>query len=623
MQTEAFLSLPSPDIFFTSRTHKIAWNYLIYGIKEHEPYLLVAGDYGMGKTLLCLKLVKALQTKDLYPFTYISNSNYSYATIIREIVKRLGLTIHTEDEASLQRVLYDYFEAQKPLQPFYCILDDVQEFDPMTLVKLRLLANFNASGVFPLRMIFFAHTSFLERLKSPSMEPLDQRIKRRYTLVPFDLHDTKEYIYFRLLQAGAVMSPYFTDAAIGHLFEHTGGIPRLINNICDACLLIGASREMEEIDAPLVDEAVEYLGWRRHDIEHQDIPYVAEEEAKEAEQEPRPDQREEEPNRGYAYERGGGGGEGLDFTNIGENDVERDESTPLFSEDYRRPTTWTRIKSKLIVLLLILIGAFIVWTLFQKGMLGISRGSTIDPNEIENRFMIYENHTENQNKGFQHDGKRFYSMHDGKEDVSDTDQNNDKISSTVDAYNKANLVNHDHPNIITAEPHINFGLDSPVKHAEKYSPFKQNKSSHAYSLILSSCRKKENAVKALFSLKEDGFSPLFLGKLNLGKRGVWWAVYSSYFKTLDEADKAKEQLGLTKSIIKKVPYANLIGTFSAESAMENKYQHVKALGYFPYTMETEKDLYRLLVGGHITLAQAEEQRLALQSDGIQTRVVKR
>ena len=287
MQTEAFISLPLPEVFFTSRTHKIAWNYLVYGIKSHEPYLLVAGDYGMGKTLLCLKLVKALQKKESYPFSYISNSNYSYATIVREIVKRLGLEMKQDEESSLQSVLYEHFESQKAIQPFYCILDDVQEFDPMTLVKLRLLANFNHYGVFPLRMIFFAHTSFMERLQSPSMRPLDQRIKRRYTLVPFDLGETKEYIYFRLLNAGAIMSPYFTDNAIEHLFDYTGGIPRLINNICDACLLIGASREMNEIDTPLVEEALEYLGWRSEGSEMQEAPYTEreEEQVEEPEQE--------------------------------------------------------------------------------------------------------------------------------------------------------------------------------------------------------------------------------------------------------------------------------------------------------------------------------------------------
>ena len=277
MQTEAFISLPLPDVFFHSRTHKIAWNYLVYGIKSHEPYLLVAGDYGMGKTLLCLKLVKALQKKEMYPFSYISNSNYSYTTIVREIVKQLGLEIKKEEESSLQGLLYEYFENQKPIQPFYCIIDDVQEFDPMTLVKLRLLANFNHYGVFPIRMIFFAHTSFIERLKSPSMRPLDQRIKRKYSLVPFDLSETKEYIYFRLLNAGAIMSPYFTDNAIEQLFDYTGGIPRLINNICDACLLIGASREMNEIDSSLVEEALEYLGWRSESEDSQEVPYFEEE----------------------------------------------------------------------------------------------------------------------------------------------------------------------------------------------------------------------------------------------------------------------------------------------------------------------------------------------------------
>jgi len=192
MKTEAFGSLPSPRVFFKSETHMLGWHYLSSGINSQEPILLVAGDYGTGKTLLCLTLVNALRKKNLFPFTYISTANYSYTKILSEIVATLGLENQEDDDFSLQRILYRIFENKGDVKPFYVIIDDIHEFQSSTLNKLRLLANFNHENFFPIRLICFAHSSFLDRLKTPSLRPLYQKIRRRFLLTPFDFMESKE-----------------------------------------------------------------------------------------------------------------------------------------------------------------------------------------------------------------------------------------------------------------------------------------------------------------------------------------------------------------------------------------------------------------------------------------------
>ena len=96
-----------------------------------------------------------------------------------------------------------------------------------------------------------------------------------------------------------------------------------------------------------------------------------------------------------------------------------------------------------------------------------------------------------------------------------------------------------------------------------------------------------------------------------------------HYKSSEEARKAREESRLSDAIIKKTPYANLIGVFSSSTEMEDMSRRLKTLGYFPYIIEMEKGMYRLLVGGHVTMERAKEQRLDLQAVGIQTRVVKR
>ena len=265
MKTEAFGSLPSPSIFFKSETHKLGWYYLSSGIKSQEPILLVAGDYGTGKTLLCLTLVNALRKENSFHFTYISTANYNYKKILSEIVATLGLETREEDDFSLQRILYRYFENKGDGKAFYIIIDDIHEFHSSTFNKLRLLANFNHESFFPIRLICFAHSSFLDRLKTPSLRPLDQRIKRKFLLTPFDFMESKEYIYFRLQKSGAPGRPYFPDDTIDRINSYTGGIPRLIKNLCDSCLLMGSSRELNVIDNSVLSEAFRALGWEHED----------------------------------------------------------------------------------------------------------------------------------------------------------------------------------------------------------------------------------------------------------------------------------------------------------------------------------------------------------------------
>jgi general secretion pathway protein A len=258
MKKDAFGIQPLPEVFFHSKTHKDAWYYLLYGMSSEEYFLLVSGDYGLGKTTLCLKIVQTLRKKEEIPFTYISTPNYSYAKILQKVASDLGLSVTEEDE-EIQYVIYQYFEGMNNRKRFYLIIDDSQYLDLATCGKLQIFANFNYNGFFPIRIILFAHTSFLEKLKSPQLEALNQRIKRKCHLDPLGLEETKEYIYFRLLKSGAPGVPAFTDDAIRQVFDVSKGVPRLINNLCDTCLHLGAIQKVTTIDTPIVKDSLEYV----------------------------------------------------------------------------------------------------------------------------------------------------------------------------------------------------------------------------------------------------------------------------------------------------------------------------------------------------------------------------
>jgi len=255
LTAEPFNTHPKTDTFFISSTHKEAWYYLLFGIDTQEPFIVLTGEYGMGKTLLCLQLLKIAKEKGMSRVEYIPTTNEGYGGILRRMATNMGISPLPENEEILQDMVYDRFRAEKGKSRFYLIIDDAHELDTTTLAKLKYLSTFSYNEFFPVIMIFVAHPSFLQDLKTPALSSLNQRIKRRYHLSRFSLEDTKNYIYYRLLKSGGTGVPSFSDATIQKIFVYSGGVPRLVNNICDACLLIGASNHMVSISSAIVEDA--------------------------------------------------------------------------------------------------------------------------------------------------------------------------------------------------------------------------------------------------------------------------------------------------------------------------------------------------------------------------------
>jgi hypothetical protein len=148
------------------------------------------------------------------------------------------------------------------------------------------------------------------------------------------------------------------------------------------------------------------------------------------------------------------------------------------------------------------------------------------------------------------------------------------------------------------------------------SPF----NTHPYTLRLSCLRSKKNAQKALLFYKRNNLSP-YLVKADAGKRGVWWIIYMGHYKTEEEAKIAKEHFNILDSIVRKTPYANLIGDFYSHSEMAAIIQRLEKLGYCPYFVRAKKGIFRLFAGAFVTREGAAEQREDLKAKGIQSQIV--
>ncbi|OQX52048.1 MAG: hypothetical protein B5M53_09540 [Candidatus Cloacimonas sp. 4484_209] len=493
IKTEIFTTLPQLGAFFDSEIHKGAWNYLLYGVRSQEPYMLVTGDYGMGKTLLALRLVGTLKEENAYPFVYIPSATFSYTKILREIVEGIGLVVQKEDDSSLQSLIYEYIK--KEGKHIYLIVDEAQEFDPSRLNKLRALVNFNHDGVFFIHLILFAHVFFLHRLYFPTLIPLGQRIRRKYHLTPFNFTETKEYIYFQLFNSGASGSPYFSEEAIRQIFIYSGGIPRFINTICDASLLIGASQGLEVIERSVIEEAVKSLN----------LP--------------------NEKRNGYVNLP-------LDKEKLEHDEEEtKTEERGVFYKlfDYyllltrHFPLPFVRNKFQIILCLFILLSAFLLG-LFLKDSIFSVVSSWFAAGDNNMATVQSLGGTKQEKKPILEEAKEFKNKEDAEVKIEKMGDSDNLALPALDKeiHDRSEDNTNSDPEVDTSGHSSELTLDFQEGIESNCEKKWVN---HPYSLILSPCYFREGALKTVEDFKHAGLSPLFLGKVN-----QWWWVYGPLSK---------------------------------------------------------------------------------------------
>ncbi|MDP2854003.1 MAG: SPOR domain-containing protein [Smithellaceae bacterium] len=599
LQTDPFNTHPNTDTFFISDTHKEAWYYLLFGIDTQEPFLLLTGEYGMGKTLLCLRLIKVLKEKGVPRVLYIPTSNEGYGGILRRIASSLGMSTTPEDEEILQDMIYDRFRGDTDHSRFYLIIDDAHELDATILTKLKYLSTFNHNEFFPVIMIFVGHPSFLQDLRTPALSSLNQRIKRRCHLAKFSLEDTKNYIYFRLMKSGATGAA-FPDETIKKIFEYSGGVPRLINNISDTCLLIGASKRLIQIPPSVVDDAkilVEgILAGAKTEGGTDAVVNEAETAADSKNKAQTAITFSEDLPAGHAA------GQAPVYATADTGEYQPVTIPPkvlVSGEKIKKFVIWV-----VVILLLILAGSW----LYQNFM---------DGNKIIN----------------------FFSPSTSEPQQNSTEQS-EKAAVVIPAEKGAVVIPTlreemtDKPSGEKPAPATSAPTDTPPKQAggmQTQQPSSIEPASagtresfpfHPFSLRSSSYQQQEKAFQEISEIKQLGLTP-YLVKTDLGDMGALWRIYIGFYSTEEEAKKIKATYKLANASVQKTEYACQVAEFSSEMDGINLFEKLKQSGYFPYAIQKGRNLFRLYLGAYEKKSEAEALQKRLQEKGIKSQVVKR
>src|SRR4051812_26402308 len=236
-----FSLTPDPKYLYRSQSHANAFELLQYAIRRREGFVVVTGDIGTGKTTLCRALLEEI---DRTTFTaLVLNPFLTEEDLLKRILQDFGVVsrenikagrLYGVSKQDLIETLYDFLLGLIPLKAnAVLIIDEAQNLPLPVLEQIRILSNLETDKEKLLQIILVGQLDLGTLLRSPELRQLDQRVSIRYQLEPLDRETIAGYVTHRLTIAGSSAAVTFAPEALDLLHRLSGGIPRIINLICD------------------------------------------------------------------------------------------------------------------------------------------------------------------------------------------------------------------------------------------------------------------------------------------------------------------------------------------------------------------------------------------------------
>ncbi len=256
-----FQSKPDPAFFYLSEAHARAKTYLDYTVWNRDCLAVITGKIGCGKTTLINHLVARL-TKDILPIK-IHQTQLNAEEFLQTLLAKLGIEAFDGNKAKLLALLNKAFlEQHTQGLRILLIVDEAQHLSPEVLEEIRLLTGIEVNGEEIFNCILVGHEELMDTLNAPGLEQLSQRVRLRFHIPGLSEAETLEYIDHRLTIAGQEKpSSIFPHSTIPLIYDYSGGIPRLINILCDAAMVAAYAEDHEKITNELIKTAIVELQW--------------------------------------------------------------------------------------------------------------------------------------------------------------------------------------------------------------------------------------------------------------------------------------------------------------------------------------------------------------------------
>ena len=240
LKEKPFNLTPDPRYLYLGKNHSEPFAQLLYATQEGAGFAVFIGEVGTGKSTVCRAILDRLP-ENFVP-AFIFNPNMDELELYQAINRELGLECETQSKNALQYILNQYLIEQKSSGKHVVLLiDEAQNLSQPVLEQIRLISNLETEKEKLIQIILVGQPELRSLLERQSLRQLRQRISVSCNLGPLDFYETVEYIRHRLSTAGSAPQDIFNSSALRRLFRYSGGIPRLINIVCDRGLLAAYS----------------------------------------------------------------------------------------------------------------------------------------------------------------------------------------------------------------------------------------------------------------------------------------------------------------------------------------------------------------------------------------------
>jgi type II secretory pathway predicted ATPase ExeA len=255
-----FRLTPDPQFLFASKQHARAKAYMESTIWLADGFVVITGDIGSGKTTLIEAFLSELP-KDIV-LAHISQTQLSPVEFLQAVLVEFGFKPFRKRKVELLSMLKDFMVEQYAAgKKILLVLDEAQNLSRKVLEEVRMLSGLELQKEKLLRIIIAGQPELSHKLDSPRLQQLTQRVRLRFHLGALSKRETHEYITHRLEIAGAKGRKIFEPAACDLVFRYAGGVPRLVNVLCDTAMLCAFAEEKTVVDEALVKAAVDELQW--------------------------------------------------------------------------------------------------------------------------------------------------------------------------------------------------------------------------------------------------------------------------------------------------------------------------------------------------------------------------
>jgi type II secretory pathway predicted ATPase ExeA len=272
LDRKPFEQLPDPAFMFLSEKHETALSSIGFAVAIQDSFVVVTGEIGSGKTTLLHKFLS--ENLADAAVAYVTQTMVSSTELLESILVEFGQDPFGKGKVELttmlKRVIAEHHSAGKRV---VIVIDEAQNLTADVLEELRLVTCVAPGSDRMINVVLVGQPQFNRTIDSPALVQLKQRCRLRYHLKALTEEETKGYIEHRLSIAGGTCSNAFEPGLDELIFQHTRGIPRLINMLCDTALIFAYVDKCSRVTADVLRQAVEELGWSETvDAEIRHIP---------------------------------------------------------------------------------------------------------------------------------------------------------------------------------------------------------------------------------------------------------------------------------------------------------------------------------------------------------------